>query len=249
VIAGNFMNQYPVDVRGVANAVVKVRHRELNGRSLPGMPFGENVQQHHRVDAAAHRHHVMPRLKFYRFCNIHHFYFMLKRMKRLYFVRHGLSEMNKMGLFAGSTDTPLTAEGRQQAKLAGQKAKDYGINYIVCSPLSRAHDTARIIAKEIGYPEEDIHLNSLLVERHFGELEGKSWAPDLNVDGFSDIETVDNLLERARRALDFLESLEQDTVLVVSHGAFGRALRHHAIVDFPFSTYIQIPNAEIFQLL
>jgi uncharacterized phosphatase len=170
-------------------------------------------------------------------------------MKRLYFVRHGLSEMNVLELFAGSTDTPLTDEGRAQAKKAGKLAKDLHIDYIVCSPLSRAHETAKVIAKEIGYPEHDIHLSSLFVERNYGSMEGKPWSADLNFDGVTDFETNDELLARARLALDFVESLEQETVLIVSHGAFGRAMRHHVMEDFPFTNYHKIPNAEIFQMI
>lgn len=170
-------------------------------------------------------------------------------MKRLYFIRHGLSEMNVQGVFAGLTNTPLTDEGREQAKEAGKKAKDLKIDHIVCSPLDRAHETARIIAKEIGYPIEDIELNSLLIERDFGSLEGQPWSLDVNVDGFSDVETTGSLLSRARLALDFLESLDYNNVLVVSHGALGRALRHHILEEFPFSHPHRIPNAEILQLV
>ena len=170
-------------------------------------------------------------------------------MKRLYFVRHGQSEMNVSGHYAGSYNTPLTAEGRKQAHEAGKQAKNLGIDYIVCSPLSRAHDTAKIIAKEIGYDERDIHLNSLFVERDFGRLEGTPWSPDIDLDGIADVESDETLLKRARMALDFLETLEADTVLVASHGAFGRALRHHAMIDFPFSHPHRIENAEILQLI
>lgn len=170
-------------------------------------------------------------------------------MKRLYFIRHGLSEMNLQGVFAGLTNTPLTDEGRTQAKAAGKKAKALSIDHIVCSPLDRAHETARIIAKEIGYPQNDIELNSLLIERDFGSLEGQPWSLDVNVDGFTDVETSGSLLSRARLALDFLESLEYDNILVVSHGALGRAIRHHVLSEFPFSHPHRIPNAEIIQLV
>lgn len=170
-------------------------------------------------------------------------------MKRLYFIRHGLSEMNVSGHYAGSSDTPLTAEGRKQAKRAGKQAKTLEIDYIVCSPLSRAHDTARIVAKEIGYPEKDIHTNSLLVERNFGGLEGKPWSPDIDLDGISDVESLDDMFHRAQMALEFIETLDAENILVVSHGMFGRALRHHVMEDFPYSHPHRMPNAEIFQLL
>jgi uncharacterized phosphatase len=166
-------------------------------------------------------------------------------MRKLYFVRHGLTEMNVAGLVAGSTETPLTAEGRRQAKYAGQRAKDLNIDYIVASPLSRARETAEIIAKEIGYPIDEIHINELFIERHFGELEGQPWNPDLDLDGIVDIETVDTILERAKLALNFLHSLDAHNILVVSHGSFGRALRHHLLKEYPFSHTSRLANAEL----
>jgi broad specificity phosphatase PhoE len=170
-------------------------------------------------------------------------------MKHLFFARHGLSQMNVAGLLSGSTDTPLTGEGRRQARQAGIAAKGLGIDLIVSSPLSRAHETAQTIAKEIGYPLKDIHTNQLLVERHFGELEGKPWKPDLNLDGITDIETVDTLLERAHLALKWLEQLPAQNILVVSHGSFGRALRSIVQKEFPFSHPHRLKNAEIYQWL
>lgn len=173
-------------------------------------------------------------------------------MKKLYFIRHGLSEANKLGVFGGSTDSKLTPEGRKQAKIAAQKAKDLGIDYIVCSPLSRAHETAKIIAKEIGYPINKIHINSLFTERSFGALEGTPWSPDLNLDGMSDIETVDSLLKRAKLALEFLHTLDAQNILVVSHGTFGRAMRSLLFPEKIFynktyggSNTDKFPNAEI----
>ncbi len=170
-------------------------------------------------------------------------------MKHLYFVRHGQSEMNVSEQWSGSSDTPLTASGRRQAVEAGKQARNLQIDYIVASPLIRAHDTAKLIAKEIGYPIKNIHLNGLFVERHYGELEGQPWSPDLDLDGFADVETTDSVLGRASKALDFLQSLEHQTVLVVSHGSFGRALRHHVQAEFPFSHPHRLGNAEIIQLI
>lgn len=170
-------------------------------------------------------------------------------MKHLYYVRHGLSEMNKQGLWSGSlSDTPLTDEGREQAKNVGDEliANSITIDYIIASPLSRAHDTAKIIAKTIGYPVKNIETNPLFVERHFGQLEGKPWAPDLDLDGISEIETSDTLLHRAERALNYLESLPYDNILVVAHGSIGRAIRQHLFQDMPYSNYeLRIPNASL----
>ncbi len=176
-------------------------------------------------------------------------------MKKLYFCRHGQTEMNTLGHFSGTTETPLTTEGRKQAKRAGKKAKDLNIDYIISSPLSRAVETAQIIAKEIGYPIDKIHTNELFIERHFGDLEGRAWNPDLDMDGIADIETRDTVLERARLALEFLETIDADNILVVSHGSFGRALRSLFLPHIPYHQtsggrrHLAIPNAEIINWL
>lgn len=170
-------------------------------------------------------------------------------MKHLYFVRHGLTEMNKAGLRAGGgTETPLTPEGHEQARIAGEQAKKLHIDHIISSPQKRAHHTAQIIAQEIGYPEHDIVLNSLFVERHFGELEGTPWIADMNIDGFADVETTDTLLHRMHMAYELLLTLPADNILVVSHGSTGRALRHIIHPEVPFHGG-HFPNAQIVQLL
>lgn len=170
-------------------------------------------------------------------------------MKHLYFVRHGLSQLNVEGRWAGSVETPLTEEGKKQAKAAGRQARELKIDYILCSPLKRAHDTACIIAKDIGYPEAAIDVNSLVVERHFGSMEGQPWRPDFDMDGIADAESVDSLLERARLTLKHLETVEADTILVVSHGAFGRALRHVLHPETPLHGGERFENAKIIKLL
>lgn len=169
-------------------------------------------------------------------------------MKHLYFVRHGLTKMNQAELWSGSTETPLTHEGRKQATSAGkQLAKDkIKINHIIASPLSRAHETAKLIAAEIGYAQDAIELNSLLVERHFGVLEGQPWAIDMDLDGITDIETSHEILERAKLAIAHLESLPYDSILVVAHGSIGRAIRSHLLADHPYSAAgLRIDNASI----
>lgn len=168
-------------------------------------------------------------------------------MKKLYFVRHGESEMNVAGRFAGSTETSLTAKGRRQAKTAGQKAKGLKIDLIISSPLGRAHDTAKIIAEEIGYPKEKIELSPILAERRYGAMEGQLYAPDLNLDGVADAETTKKLLLRAKEFVASLDRVEFDNILIVSHGSIGRAIRHHLLEDFPFQKYHRLENADVVQ--
>jgi len=158
--------------------------------------------------------------------------------------------MNKSGHFAGTIDTPLTEEGRAQAKIAGESARLLDIDLVVSSPLSRAYETAKIIAMQIDYPEDKILVSDLLMERHWGDLEGAPHAPVEDLDEVPNAETSHQLLSRAEKALQFLEGLQADNLLVVSHGTFGRALRHHIIDDMPFinkisNETIRLPNGEI----
>jgi broad specificity phosphatase PhoE len=153
-------------------------------------------------------------------------------MKHLYFTRHGQSVMNKSGLFSGRTDTPLNDEGKDQARQAGASLKGISIDTIVASPMSRTIETAQIIAEIIGFPIEQIMTNHFFTERDFGPLEGTPYIADLGeVDG---VETIENVILRARRGMTFLRSLDADTILLVSHGAMGRAIRHCVDEHIPY---------------
>lgn len=166
-------------------------------------------------------------------------------MTHLYFVRHGLSQLNIDGKIAGVTETPLTHTGKQQAADTGKKAKNLGIEHIISSPLSRAYDTAKIIAEEIGYPVKDIEVNPLFIERNFGAMEQQPYNPDVDYDGIVDAEKVDVLLSRTKQAITYLHSLPYNKILVVSHGSTGRALRHHVVEDQPFDYPKRFKNAEL----
>lgn len=182
-------------------------------------------------------------------------------MKYLYFVRHGLSEMNKQNRWSGYTDTPLAAEGHEQAKNAGLTAKQQGLYFdiIVSSPLQRARHTAKHIAAHVGYPHEKIVIHDLFKERHFGSLEGtnalslltgaKYLLDESSIDKHEGVETLDELQKRADDAFQYLQKLEYDTVLVVSHGAFGRAL-YRSVNNLPITTRkVRYNNAEIIKFL
>jgi len=168
-------------------------------------------------------------------------------MTHLYFCRHGQSELNLRGIYAGQTDTPLTDRGRSQAHTAGLQASLLGIDLIVASPLARALETATIIAEQVGYPVADILTNDLLKERSLGSLEGKSWqdyAEDEQL--FPDIESLEHLGGRAQQALNYLRTLTAANVLVVGHGSFALALCE--LVGYDTGGQ-ELPNAHVVQLI
>lgn len=72
-----------------------------------------------------------------------------------YFVRHGESEGNATGTMQGHSDHVLTDRGRRQARATGRWFADEGIavDRVFSSPLSRAMETARIIAESAEYAD------------------------------------------------------------------------------------------------
>lgn len=150
-------------------------------------------------------------------------------MKRVYFVRHGLSESNVAGIVSGAEDdADLTDEGRAGARRAGQDLKGKGIELIVCSPMKRTVETAEIIAREIGYDPSKIVRDERFIERRVGHLSRRSHEEyrefvrsGQRVDG---VEHTDELADRVRAGLDTLKTYDADTILVVAHGGVGRAV-------------------------
>ena len=170
-------------------------------------------------------------------------------MKHLYFVRHGQSQANVDRIYAGQAETPLTALGRQQAVAAGEAAKTLGIDKIVCSPLSRAYDTAVAIAQAIGYPLEAIEQNAVFMERSYGSLVGKPWQFDKPIDDIEGVESMDSIMARGRQGLALLQAMPEDVILLAAHGTYYQALV--AAID-PSQILVEgrePTNAEIIQLL
>lgn len=182
-------------------------------------------------------------------------------MKKLYFVRHGLSQDNTERIISGQSETPLTEKGRAQAEQVGQTLKDgdYQIDKIVSSPMSRARQTAFIVADIIAYPLNKIVLEPLLMERNYGQLQGTSLDEFYSrftyqdIDKVPDAESVEALQQRAEMALGSIRKLGGSAILVVSHGAFGRSFRR-AVNGQPHTLeYVgpldRMDNAEIIELI
>lgn len=65
-------------------------------------------------------------------------------MSKLILLRHGQSVWNKLNLFTGWVDIPLSAKGIQEALDAGKLIKDEPIDFIFTTPLIRASMTAML---------------------------------------------------------------------------------------------------------
>jgi probable phosphoglycerate mutase len=92
-------------------------------------------------------------------------------MRRLVYVaRHGETDWNAQMRWQGHTDVPLNETGRAQARALAQALRSSGLAAVVTSDLSRAHETARIVAVELGLAVA--YVDPALRERAFGVFEG-----------------------------------------------------------------------------
>jgi uncharacterized phosphatase len=146
-------------------------------------------------------------------------------MTTIVFVRHGETEWNRQGRFQGTQDIPLNEEGRRQARRLAE-AWDEGGDLIVSSPLSRARETAEILASALGLTV--LAVDPRLIEREYGSGAGLTLAerrdrfPDGAVPGVESIETI------KARGLSFLDSVSLEhpgrRIVAVSHGGFINAV-------------------------
>ena len=147
-------------------------------------------------------------------------------------IRHGQTDWNAQRRLQGSTDIPLNDIGRGQARDAVASLSGYAWDAVVSSPLSRAAETAELIAAGLGLSV--VRHVPELVERSFGPAEGMQDGPELDAlripGGFRGAESED---EAASRGLAALESLAEEfrgrRLLVVAHGTLLRVSLSRAI--------------------
>ncbi|SLK03172.1 histidine phosphatase family protein [Arthrobacter sp. P2b] len=147
-------------------------------------------------------------------------------------VRHGQTDWNAERRLQGSTDIPLNDVGRGQARDAVAVLAPYEWDAIVSSPLSRAAETADLIAEGLGL--EVVRRVPELTERSFGPAEGMQAGPELDAlrvpGGFQGAESEDEAAERGLAALEALaEEFRGQRLLVVTHGTLLRVSLSRAI--------------------
>ena len=163
-------------------------------------------------------------------------------MSVLYLVRHGQSEWNRIGRIQGRSESPLTGLGREQAVALGRMLRavlpDTDID-IVASPLTRAFETATIIAGELGRAERDVRTDERIIDFDVGVLSGYPGWDAVAADHPEvarlrledpvhfqppDGESGADVLARARAFLAAREAADRDT-LVVCHGVINKFIR------------------------
>lgn len=152
-------------------------------------------------------------------------------MTRVFLLRHGQTDWNAARRLQGSTDIELNDMGRGQVRAMAQVLAPQlsaGVR-VVSSPLSRAHETAAILATALDSP---VTADARLAERSFGLWEGTTveqretthpdevlrWhaGDEPRIAGY---ETHTVLATRVSAALTEHASADSADLVVVSHGS------------------------------
>jgi probable phosphoglycerate mutase len=177
-------------------------------------------------------------------------------------LRHGQTAYNATQRIQGHLDIGLDDTGRWQAARLGAALADAGIAAVHASDLARARDTAAAVATACGLP---LHTHTDLRERHFGALEGLSYAeiearfPDdarrwrQREPGFGPGggESLEVFSARCLAAFTRLaRAHEGQTIAIVAHGGVLDCLYRAASgIDLQASRTWQLANAAVNRLL
>jgi broad specificity phosphatase PhoE len=155
---------------------------------------------------------------------------------RLIVLRHGETDWNREGRYQGCIDTRLSQEGRRQAETASRALARRRLAAVYSSPLSRAGETAEVIASPHGL---QVRRDPAFAEICHGLWEGLtveevgSEFPDLYATWRESPQTVtmpngESLAQVSERVLGRLERFKADhageTVCLVTHGSPFRLL-------------------------
>ena len=155
---------------------------------------------------------------------------------RILLVRHGATVLTNEDRFAGSTDVPLSEEGREQVRQLAARLATERLIAVYSSPMARTRETARVLAD----PHRlQVHDAPGLREIDHGHWEGltrreaitrypaeyAAWEARPLHAAPAGGETGLAVLTRARAALDAIVAAHPgEHVLVVSHKATIRLL-------------------------
>lgn len=160
---------------------------------------------------------------------------------KIYIIRHGETDWNKVRRLQGRSDIPLNEEGRRLARITGEALSSVKFRCIYTSPLQRAKETAMLVK---GDRQIDVIEDERLQEISFGIYEGHCCAKDnyeipdpdfmnffTQPDQYHPPEGAESIEELCARTTDFLLELvhttqygAEDAILLSTHGAALRGL-------------------------
>lgn len=142
----------------------------------------------------------------------------------LYFIRHAPTQGNLNNVWVGHQDEPIAKACLKQLDDVATELASIKFDKIYTSPLLRALDTAKYIArKQIHKPE--IIIKPLLQERDFSEFEGIYKTPEARakLEMSASVESLESVKNRLLSVIPILLKKEENN-LIVSHSAVFRCL-------------------------
>jgi len=151
----------------------------------------------------------------------------------LLLARHGETDWNNERRWQGHADRPLNVRGREQARELAESFAGRHVDAVYASDLPRAHETAQIVAAQLGLP---VTADAALREVDVGDWSGlvhseietrypdgfRRWQEGGH--GWDGGESYEEMGVRVVAALLEIASRHPgETVLVVSHGGAIRA--------------------------
>jgi broad specificity phosphatase PhoE len=162
---------------------------------------------------------------------------------RIFLIRHGETDWNRIRRFQGRSDLPLNQAGRDQARALALALKDESLMAMYSSPLSRAMETARLI--KIFHTSTPLFEEEGLIEMDLGDFDGmeaqqwidqypnfqKAW---LETPASVTMPGGENLQEVQARAIDTLERItrlypSETTLLICSHNFVNLTILCYAL--------------------
>lgn len=178
---------------------------------------------------------------------------------RIFLIRHGETKGNREGYFRGRSDFPLNENGVRQAKALGEALKDSGIQVVYSSPLSRAVETARWVARTT---DAEVLIEKGFNNINLGPWEGKKkeeikekypkefkiWItiPEkLHLDGAESVLQVqERSVKTLKKIINELSERKIQTFAVVTHRAVLKSLIAGILdIKIPFFWKIHVDTA------
>lgn len=162
-------------------------------------------------------------------------------LNHLFVVRHGETKANENDLDAGSMDFPLTKKGKKEIAFLAKALSPVDIGGVYCSPVRRAVQTAKILAKPHGL--KPVPLDDLIEAKLKPNFVGKPGRHHILESPEAFQETYDELQDRVLKAVSRMRAEVKTNAILVSHGDVIVALLQHVIErnnGHPY--YVMHPN-------
>ncbi|MCP4217539.1 MAG: histidine phosphatase family protein [bacterium] len=154
--------------------------------------------------------------------------------KTIFLVRHGCTENNKLDIWQGRGDFPLSAEGEEQARGLGLNLKNEDFDVVYHSPMKRALKTAQLVA--VHHSPEFVSMPGFL-EIDLGDFEGcrhrdvlrdhleiyEKWAINCDVP-MPGGESFNDVCKRVLPGVKAIMEAPFQRVLIVAHAVVNRAV-------------------------